>query len=167
VFPSAIDAWLQRADLGDEGRVFLQGAITWGLDISDGVPGLLLGFWRVMVLLAAAVCLATRFPFAANIISCAVFFVLGHLSSILVQSANFRNLQSGGTAVTRMLLFTAHAFNWLLPDLQLFSPTHITDVPIPVGQLILYSGEVGLYAFLYTGILLLAGLILFEDRDLA
>lgn len=66
-----------------------------------------------------------------------------------------------------MLLFMAYLFNWFLPDLQLFSPTQITDAPIPLDRLIMYSGEVGCYAFLYTAILLLVGLILFEDRDLA
>ena len=169
VFPSAVDAWLQAGIPGDEGRALLRGSIIWGLDVSEGLPGLVLGFSHVMVLLAATVCLATRLHFAANIVTCAVLFVLGHLSPILVQSAEYRNqpAHGGGTAVTQLLEFMARLFNRILPDLQLFSPTRINDAPIATSQLAFYAGEVCGYSILYTAILLLFGLVLFEDRDLA
>ena len=89
---------------------------------------------------------------------------------ILVASANARGgsaAQSDPTTVTQMLRFVAGLFDRLLPALQLFKPTQITDAPVPFGDMVVYSGQVMLYALLYTGIVLLFGLVLFEDRDLA
>jgi ABC-type transport system involved in multi-copper enzyme maturation permease subunit len=69
--------------------------------------------------------------------------------------------------VATLLLFVAQLFHWVLPNLQLFSPTQITDVPTNLFQLTKYSGEVACYSLMFTAIFLLFGLILFEDRDLA
>jgi hypothetical protein len=41
------------------------------------------------------------------------------------------------------------------------------ETPLPMGAFAIYIGTVTLYAALYTGVALLMGLILFEDRDLA
>ena len=66
-----------------------------------------------------------------------------------------------------MLLFVAQLFDRVLPGLQLFKPTQITDAPVPLGDMAVYAGEVTLYSLMYTCIVLLFGLVLFEDRDLA
>jgi hypothetical protein len=64
-------------------------------------------------------------------------------------------------------MFVAQLFDRVLPGLQLFKPTQITDSPVPLADMAGYSGEVTVYALLYTAIVLLFGLVLFEDRDLA
>jgi hypothetical protein len=43
----------------------------------------------------------------------------------------------------------------------------LSDAPPPTGLFASYVGAVTLYGVVYTGIVLLFGLILFEDRDLA
>jgi hypothetical protein len=128
-----------------------------------------LGFGQVMVLLAVAVCLATRLPVAANVVTCVVVYVVSHLSPILLTSAQYRarSEPGGPSTVTAMLEFMAKLFDFVLPGLQLFKPTQITDAPVPLDQMAFYAGQVTLYALLYTAIVLLFGLVLFEDRDLA
>jgi ABC-type transport system involved in multi-copper enzyme maturation permease subunit len=169
-FPAWAASLVHSAGSGSaERQTFVRGALWWVNDAAQVMPGLVLGFGQVMVLLAVAVCLATRLPVAANVTTCAVVYVLSHLSPILLASAGARARAEpgGGSAVTSMLLFVAQLFDRVLPGLQLFKPTQITDVPVPLGDMSLYTGQVMLYALLYTGIVLLFGLVLFEDRDLA
>jgi ABC-type transport system involved in multi-copper enzyme maturation permease subunit len=167
-FPSSVNAVIKAWVPLDAGQSLMRGTSLWFMDAGEAIPGLVLGFCHVMVLLAVAVCLATRLPVAANLVTCVVVYVLGHLSPILVQSAQQQSgAAGGGSAVTQMLVFMARGFDRVLPSLQLFSPTRITDVPIPVSQLALYAGEVLGYSVLYTALVLLFGLVLFEDRDLA
>jgi ABC-type transport system involved in multi-copper enzyme maturation permease subunit len=154
-----------------ERAAFLRGAGWWVIDAAEALPGLVLGFGQVMVLLAVAVCLATRLPVVANVVTCVVVFVVSHLSPILLASAQYRrnapDEPAGGSTMTLMLEFMAKLFDFVLPGLQLFKPTQITDAPVPLGDMSFYAGQVMLYAMLYTAIVLLFGLVLFEDRDLA
>jgi hypothetical protein len=169
-FPPRVAAFFESVAPGSiERQAFLRGCSWWVIDAAEAAPGLILGFGQVMVLLAIAVCLATRLPVAANVTTCGVVYILSHLSPILVASANARGGAGEGeaTTVTRMLSFVAGLFDRVLPALQLFKPTQITDAPVPFGDMIAYSGQVILYALLYTAIVLLFGLVLFEDRDLA
>jgi hypothetical protein len=170
-FPPQLATFFQSVAPGSaERQAFLRGGSWWTIDAAEAAPGLALGFGQIMVLLAIAVCLATRLPVAANVTTCGVVYILSHLSPILVASANARGgsaAQSDPTTVTQMLRFVAGLFDRLLPALQLFKPTQITDAPVPFGDMVVYSGQVMLYALLYTGIVLLFGLVLFEDRDLA
>jgi ABC-type transport system involved in multi-copper enzyme maturation permease subunit len=166
-FPSSAATLLHTVAPGTEREAFLRGVCWWALDASDVLPGLVLGFGQVMVLLAVAVCLATRLPVAANVTTCGVLYIVSHLSPILQASARSQVGSSGSSAVTDMLLFVAQLFDRVLPALQLFKPTQITDAPAPLSDMAVYSGQVMLYAVLYTAIVLLFGLILFEDRDLA
>jgi hypothetical protein len=168
-FPTTIGSWLQSVAPGSDRQAFLRGASWWMIDAAEALPGLVLGFGQVMVLLAVAVCLATRLPVAANVVTCAVIYVLSHLSPILLASAQYRQTQepAGPTTVTQMLTFVAQLFDRVLPGLQLFKPTQITDAPVPLGDMAFYAGQVTLYALMYTAIVLLFGLVLFEDRDLA
>jgi hypothetical protein len=57
----------------------------------------------------------------------------------------------------------------LLPGLEFFrvSPPLLSETPLPTWPLMTYLGSVTLYGVCYTFIVLLFGLILFEDRDLA
>jgi ABC-type transport system involved in multi-copper enzyme maturation permease subunit len=168
-FPEAAASFLQRVAPAPERQAFLRGACWWVFDAAQVLPGLVLGFGQVMVLLAVAVCLATRLPVAANVTTCAVVYVVSHLSPILLASAQYRSQSDpvGGSTVTSMLLFVAQLFDRVLPGLQLFKPTQMTDTPVPLGDMAVYAGEVTLYALMYTAIVLLFGLVLFEDRDLA
>jgi len=168
-FPTAAGSFLQSVASGTEREAFLQGAAWWGMDAANVAPGLVLGFGQVMVLLAIAVCLATRLPVVANVVGCAVLYIVSHLSPILVASVKYRQQgdPDGGSTVTAMLKFVAQLFDRVLPALQLFKPTQITDAPASLGDMAFYSAEVMLYALLYTVIVLLFGLVLFEDRDLA
>ncbi len=166
-FPAGAATFIHALTPGTEREAFLQGLSWWGLDAANVAPGLVLGFGQVMVLLAIAVCLATRLPVVANVVSTAVLYVVSHLAPVLVASVKAGEQQGGNPTVTSMLKFVAQLFDRILPALQLFKPTQITDAPPALGDMAFYSGEVMLYALLYTAIVLLFGLVLFEDRDLA
>jgi ABC-type transport system involved in multi-copper enzyme maturation permease subunit len=169
--PVAAQAFLHDYVKSPEGMAVLRGAIVWAVDSGETLPGLILGFCQVMVLLAISVSLATRLPVVANVVSCIVVYVLSHLTPILVQTTEYQaqtQLKTGGiTPVTKLLLFVSHAFDWIFPSLQLTKPTLISDVPIAFGDLALYSASVFFYALIYTVLVLIFGLVLFEDRDLA
>jgi hypothetical protein len=139
---------------------FMRGVGFWVNDALEILPGLVLGFCQVMVLLAVAVALATRLSLVVNLPICLVIFFLGHLTPILAQ------VSAGKYA---LVSFTAQLFGTLLPGLEFFSMGQavVREAPLPAGQFALYTGWVSLYAVLYTAIALLFGLILFEDRDLA
>src|SRR5262249_3814940 len=70
---------------------FVLGIGVWLSEAGAVLPGMLLGFCQVSVLLAVAVALATRMPMEVNLVSCAVVFVLGHLSHVLVLVSEGRN----------------------------------------------------------------------------
>jgi ABC-type transport system involved in multi-copper enzyme maturation permease subunit len=168
-FPAAAATFLQTWAPAQQAQALLRGVCWWMMDAAEVLPGLVMGFGQVMVLLAVAVCLATRLPVAANIVTCAVVYVISHLSPTLLSSVQNRAQfdPAGGSTVTSMLMFVAQLFDRVLPGLQLFKPTQINDAPIPVGDMTFYAGEVLTYSLLYTAIVLLFGLVLFEDRDLA
>jgi ABC-type Na+ efflux pump permease subunit len=146
--------------LGDPIAHFVLGAGEWFDVALVALPGLVLGFCQVMVLLAMAVALATRLPMVVNLVTCLVIFFLGHLSQVLVWVSERRY---------PLVNFMAQFFDALLPGLAFFDmdPVIARDVPPPPREFAIYVGSVGLYAVLYSAIALLFGLILFEDRDLA
>jgi hypothetical protein len=152
---SSVRHWLGEGELPD----FVKGIGYWFNDALEVLPGLVLGFCQVMVLLAIAVALATRLSMIVNLPVCLVIFFLGHLTPILAAvSHNYA-----------LVYFTAQLFGTLLPGLEFFSMGQavVREAPLPAGQFALYTANVSLYAVMYTAIALLFGLILFEDRDLA
>jgi ABC-type transport system involved in multi-copper enzyme maturation permease subunit len=170
--PAAAQEFLHTYVKSSEGMAILRGAIVWAVDSGETLPGLILGFCQVMVLLALSVSLATRLPVVANVVTCAVVYVLSHLTPILVQTTQYQaqsQFSKTGevTPVIRLLLFVSKAFDWIFPSLQLTKPTLISDVPIAFGELAMYSASVFVYALIYTVLVLIFGLVLFEDRDLA
>ncbi len=169
--PFAAQEFLHTSVKSSEGIAVLRGAIVWTIDSAETLPGLILGFCQVMVLLAISVSLATRLPVVANVVSCAIIYVLSHLTPILVQTTEYQaqaQLKTGEVSpVIKLLLFVSHAFDWIFPSLQLTKPTLISDVPIAFGDLAVYSASVFGYALIYTVLVLIFGLVLFEDRDLA
>lgn len=160
--PGRVELWTNdwKATWGEVPAYFARGAAFWAVHVLSAMPGIILGFCQVMVLLAISVALATRLPMIVNLVICLVIFFLGHLAPVLDQ------VSQNKFALVR---FTAQLFDTLLPGLDLFSLGAVLarDVPPPSGPFSLYIGMVSLYALMYTTIALLFGLILFEDRDLA
>jgi hypothetical protein len=150
---------------------FVRGIELWGHDAGRALPGLVLGACQVMVLLAVAVSLATRLTMVVNLVICLGIYFVGHLTPVLVQIAQQRasDPQAGGSAVAQMLYFMAQLFDTLLPGLDFFSlgTSVVRDSPLDPGAFLAYVGSVCFYGLLYTTIVLVFGLILFEDRDLA
>jgi hypothetical protein len=151
-------AWVTQ--FGESPAYFLYGVGFWAGHVAALISGVILGSCQVMVLLAVAVALATRLPMIVNLVVCFVIFLVGHLTPVLTEVSRGRY---------ELVRFMAQLFDTLLPGLDLFNlgPVIARDAPPPTGPFTVYVGMVALYAVLYTGIALLFGLILFEDRDLA
>jgi hypothetical protein len=147
----------------------LTGCGFWLAHTLETLPGLVLSFCQVMVLVSIAVTLATRLPMVVNICIIVLLYILAHLSPVLVSIGQQFQANAPGSTVGRLVTFVAQLFDTLLPGLDFFKvgPTLISDAPPPADLFWLYIASVVCYALLYTGIALLSGLILFEDRDLA
>jgi ABC-type Na+ efflux pump permease subunit len=161
----ALDRWALPSQVSD----VLRGAGQWLAHSLDTIPGLILCFSQVLVLVGLAVALATRLPMVVNLVTVLMVYFLAHLTPVLVIIARRAQGVSPGSPVPRLLGFVAQVFDTLLPDLGAFrvDPTLLSDVPPPPGPFAQYVASVTLYGVLYAAIVLLFGLILFEDRDLA
>jgi ABC-type transport system involved in multi-copper enzyme maturation permease subunit len=139
---------------------FLSGSLLWLQMIVETLPGLIFGLCKTMVLLSIAVALSTRLPLIVNLISCLVIFFLGHLTHSLVQVSENKY---------KLVNFVAKTFETILPGLNNFDLSALIakDTPTDMSHLWIYVGSVFFYAFVYSTIALVFGLILFEDRDLA
>lgn len=160
-----LHAWALPAATTD----LLRGVGQWTAHSMDTLPGLALCYSQVLVLVALAVTLATRVPMVVNITSVVVVFFLSHLTPVLLSLAERGQLKQPNGTVPRLVGFVARVFDTLLPDLGSFAmnPALLSDAPPPAGLFFQYVASVSLYGILYTAIVLLLGLILFEDRDLA
>jgi hypothetical protein len=167
--PEWVAGTLARWDLPSDVTDFLRGAGMWTSHSLDAAPGLVLGFSQVMVLVAIAVSLATRVPMVVNLATVVVVYILANLAPVLVDIGRNAQATNPGSTVAQLLAFVAQLFDTLLPNLNSFriDPAILGDVPPPPLPFAEYIASVGLYGVLYTGIVLLFGLILFEDRDLA
>jgi hypothetical protein len=147
----------------------LRGIGLWTHLMLDIAPGLILGFSQSMVLIAIAVSLATRVPMVVNLVVVVVLFFMAHLTPVLVQIGYEAQRTNPGAAVSQILYFMAQLFDLALPNLESFrlEPALLQETPIPPLDFTQYLASVSLYGVLYTSIVLLFGLILFEDRDLA
>jgi hypothetical protein len=167
-----VPEWLTLALVGrpipSESADLLRGVGLWASHTLDTLPGLVLSFAQVMVLVAVAVALATRVPMVVNLTTVLVVFFLSHLTPVLVRIGKQAQAESPGP-VSQLLGFVAQLMDTVLPDLEAFriGPALVSDAAPPAGALTHYLASVSLYGLMYTGIVLLFGLILFEDRDLA
>jgi ABC-type transport system involved in multi-copper enzyme maturation permease subunit len=145
----------ERTTPGD----LIRGIGLWLRDSEEAFPGLVIGFGQVATLLAVSVALATRLPMVVNISMCLVVYLLGHLAPVMTEV-------SQGLALVQ---FVAQLFELLLPGLPFFdvSTAIVRETPPDPTRYALYALNVAIYAAIYTMIALLAGLILFEDRDVA
>jgi hypothetical protein len=149
-----------------EAADFVRGMRLWFFEEWAIAPGLVLGFSKVMVLVAIAVSLATRLPMIVNLIVCLTIYFLGHLTSVLQDIAARRNQ---GETVGKLLSFSSQAFDIFMPRLDLFSlgPALVLDRSLTEPDFLKYTAEVFGFSVIFTGVALLVGLVLFEDRDLA
>jgi hypothetical protein len=166
--PAWLVATLQRLSLPPAAADFVRGAGLWADLTQDTLPGLVLSFSQVMVLVAIAVSLATRVPMVVNLTAVVAVYLLAHLTPVLVSIGERAQAADPGSAVSQLLSFMAQLFNTALPDLGAFrlDPVLLTDMQLGAAFW-RYLGSVALYGVLYTSIVLFFGLILFEDRDLA
>lgn len=161
---SALERWALPGQITD----VLRGIGQWLAHTLDTLPGLVLCYSQVMVLVGLAVALATRVPMVVNLTTVLVVFFLSHLTPVLVRIAAKSQTDNPGP-VSQILGFVSRVFDTVLPDLSSFSmdPALLTDAPPPPVLFAQYVGSVTLYGLIYTAVVLLLGLILFEDRDLA
>ncbi|HTU22811.1 MAG TPA: ABC transporter permease subunit [Gemmataceae bacterium] len=164
---NTLEAWALPGVTTD----LLRGIGLWTHLTLDVAPGLILGFSQVMVLVAIAVSLATRVPMVVNLIVVVVIFFLAHLAPVLVSVGYAAQKADPGAAVSQILFFMARLFDLVLPNLESFrlEPALLNDLDLreKAPDFTAYLASVSLYGVLYTTIVLLFGLILFEDRDLA
>jgi len=155
----AAGVWYKYAyDLREAGSGLPETAKQWG-QVTQVLPGLALGFFEVTVLTAISVAISTRLPMLANLVVCIMIFFLGHLSPVLVESAEQGQLNE-------LVGFMARFFGFALPALEFFNagPSISTGAQIPwIGYALPVLG----YCMLYSGAALLFAFLLFEDRDLA
>jgi ABC-type transport system involved in multi-copper enzyme maturation permease subunit len=120
------------------------------------VPGLILIFCEISVLTALSVAISTRVPMVVNMVACLTIFVVGHLTSLLVEQ-NVRGLE--------MVQFVARLIATALPNLEHFN----TQAAVATGTLVppAYLGSAALYSAAFSAAAILLAFILFEDRDLA
>jgi len=170
-FPPELTAFLNHILPSIEAPEFYRAIGMWFFQAGEVLPGLILGFCQVMVLLAIAVALATRLPMVVNVPVCLLVYFLGHLTPVLVQVSTPRpgTNPNDVPVFKKMVSFVAQVFDTILPGLQFFTlgPAVISDTPLATRDLIDYVSRSLGYAMLYTLIVLLFGLVLFEDRDLA
>ncbi len=138
----------------------VRGLLFWVHDAGAALPGLIIGFCQVLVLVAVAVALATRVPMVVNLPLCFLVYFLGHLTPIMTEVTQRRN---------RLVYFVSQMFETVLPGLDNFdvSAAIVRDLPLDPVLYSVYTANVAFYALIYTAVALLAGLVLFEDRDVA
>jgi ABC-2 family transporter protein len=164
-----LDTTLRQLGMSPDVNDVLRGLGFWIDHTIETLPGLVLSFCQVMVLVAVAVTLATRLPMVVNLSAVVVIYFLAHLTPVLLSIGEKAKKQDPNSGVAQILSFMSQLFDTLLPGLDFFriGPALASDVPLPAGPFFLYVGSVAFYGLLYTLIVLLLGLILFEDRDLA
>jgi ABC-type Na+ efflux pump permease subunit len=159
---------LRYWDLPAPATDYLRGLGQWIAHMLDTMPGLVLCFSQVLVLVALAVALATRVPMIVNLVTVLVVYFAAHLTPALLATAS-RATSQNPNSPARLVGFVAGVFDTILPDLSSFrmDTALLSDAPPPPLQFAQYVGSVTLYGVVYTIIVLVFGLILFEDKDLA
>jgi ABC-type transport system involved in multi-copper enzyme maturation permease subunit len=119
------------------------------------IPGLILSFFEICVLTSVSVAISTRVPMVVNMVTCFAIFVVGHVTSVMVER---------GVLHLEVVQFTARLIATALPNLELFKTEAASTgmfVPPP------YLGYAALYCAAFSIAAIFLAFILFEDRDLA
>jgi ABC-type transport system involved in multi-copper enzyme maturation permease subunit len=145
---------------------FTTSATNWMSESYTHLFGILLGFGQVMILVAIAVAIATRLNFIVALLIVLFVYLAGHLAPTVARVTELRPSTNTASVVVG---FLAKTFDVLLPALEYFhlGPAIIRDTPLDLMEYIYYSLKVFGYAGLYTAIVMVIGLLLFEDRDVA
>ncbi len=167
--PKWITDSLAQWNLTGQAADLMRGVGLWTHVTLEVAPGLILGCSQVLVIAALAVSLATRVPMVVNLVAVVVFFFLAHLTPVLVDIGQKAQHDKPGAVVSQLLYFMSQLLNTFLPNLDYFriDPALLKETPIEAIDFSSYLMKVSTYGILYTSIMLLFGLILFEDRDLA
>jgi len=120
------------------------------------VPGLVLYFMEAMAIGAIGVALATRLELLANLVICASIYVVGHLTSLIVESSSGQNELVG---------FVGKLIAVVVPNLNTFNVQAAVDVGNSIPPIYL-AGALN-YLSCFIVLAFAAALLLFEDRDLA
>lgn len=122
------------------------------------IPGMVLAYLEAMIFAAISVVISTRLGILANFMICFSIYVLGHLTPLIVQSAEVAQSFEGVVVFGQLISI-------IFPVLDHFdinaAITGGVEVPI------VYLGWSAIYCVLYGVIALLLALVMFEDRDLA
>jgi ABC-type transport system involved in multi-copper enzyme maturation permease subunit len=150
-----------------EGSAWARGMGAWLGETLAHHLGLTRIFGQVMILLAICTALATRVQFVVNLVICLGIFLIGNLSPIMVHVTD--KPENEGNPALQLVRFIAQLFNAVFPSLDSFDmgPAIIRDTPLSTISFLGFVATVLVYALIYTAMSILAGLILFEDRDLA
>lgn len=150
-----------------EGSAWARGMGLWLGETTSHHLGLIRIFGQVMILLAICTALATRLQFVVNLVLCLGVFLIGNLSPLMVHVTD--KPENAGNPALQLVRFIAQLFNAIFPSLDAFDmgPAIIRDTPLSTISFLGFVATVLLYALIYTAISILAGLLLFEDRDLA
>jgi ABC-type transport system involved in multi-copper enzyme maturation permease subunit len=119
------------------------------------IPGLILSFFEICVLAAVSVAISTRVPMVVNMVTCFAIFVVGHVTSVMVER---------GVLHLEVVQFVGKLIATFLPNLELFkTEAASTGTFVPPT----YLGWAALYCAAFSIAALFLAFILFEDRDLA
>src|SRR5204863_7862912 len=109
-----------------------QGMAKWLGEARANGDGLVLGFGKVMVLLAVAATLATRMPMITNLVLCMAVFFLGHLAPVLRRVSEQLRARSPDNSALSLVNFLTQLLETVTPALEFFDmgPAIIRDTPV-------------------------------------
>lgn len=122
------------------------------------IPGMVLAYLEAMIFAAISVVISTRLGILANFLICFSIYILGHLTPLIVQSAEVAQSFEGVVVFGQLISI-------IFPVLDHFDINAAITGGVPVPAV--YLGWAIIYSALYGLIALLLALVFFEDRDLA
>jgi len=122
------------------------------------IPALFLQFLEVVIFVAISIAISTRMGILANFLICFSIYVLGHLTPLIVQSAE-------AAQAFETVGFFGQLIAIVFPVLNHFDVQAAinTERPVPLD----YVAWSVIYTALYGAMAMLLALVMFEDRDLA
>ncbi len=124
--------------------------------VMSTLPSFALSFLETLILTAIAIAISTRLSLLPNLTICLAVYVIGHLAPMIVQSS---------VGQIAFVAFVADLACAVLPVLEHFNME--TNVAMGQPPTWWYVFCTAIYAVMYSGLALVFGLFLFEDRDLA
>jgi ABC-type transport system involved in multi-copper enzyme maturation permease subunit len=135
--------------------------VNWQIcfaEMASSIPAILLVYCETLVMVAVSVAISTRLALVANVMICFSIYALGHLTPLLVQSAEVAER-------FEPVIFMGQLIAAVLPVLEYYDVKAAIAKGAPIQ--LAYVGATFVYTALYSTIAMLLALVLFEDRDLA